>query len=334
MIMTTAGTPLLRVEALTASFATDAGRLRAVEGVSFQIDRGEVLGLVGESGCGKSVTALSLMRLLPRPAGRLESGRVFFDGTDLTRLSAAAMRRFRGRRLAMIFQEPMSALNPVHTVGKQMREVYRIHEGLRNKKRADDKAAAMLGKVGIPDPRRRLKEFPHQISGGTRQRVMIAMALAASPDLLIADEPTTALDVTIQAQILDLIKTMQQELGMAVILITHDLGVIAETCDRVSVMYAGKIVETAPVTRLFQSPAHPYTRGLLASIPRLESRRKSRLPVIAGMVPSLGKLPAGCRFQNRCPRAEDVCRQIDPIMVPAGDEQAAACHFAGEKEVS
>ncbi|MFP4444969.1 MAG: ABC transporter ATP-binding protein [Desulfosudaceae bacterium] len=331
--MTTAGIPLLRVETLTASFASDAGRLRAVEGVSFEVDRGEVLGLVGESGCGKSVTALSLMRLLPRPAGRLESGRILFDGTDLTRLSAEAMRRFRGRRLAMIFQEPMSALNPVHTVGKQMREVYRIHEGLRSRKIADDKAAAMLGKVGIPDPRRRLKEFPHQISGGTRQRVMIAMALAASPDLLIADEPTTALDVTIQAQILDLIKAMQQDLGMAVILITHDLGVIAETCDRVSVMYAGKIVETAPVNRLFQSPAHPYTRGLLASIPRLENRRKSRLPVIAGMVPALGELPTGCRFQNRCPRAEGVCRQIDPLMTTVGKEQAAACHFAGEEEV-
>ncbi|MFP4040884.1 MAG: ABC transporter ATP-binding protein [Desulfosudaceae bacterium] len=325
--MTATHPSLLTVEGLTASFATDEGRLRAVDEIAFQVDRGEVLGLVGESGCGKSVTALSLMRLLPKPAGRIESGRVLFDGTDLTGLPAAAMRHLRGRRLAMIFQEPMSALNPVHSVGKQLREVFRIQTGQTNQKTADDKAIALLRKVGIPDPRRRLQEFPHQISGGTRQRIMIAMALAGSPDLLIADEPTTALDVTIQAQILDLIKNMQQDLGMAVILITHDLGVIAETCDRVSVMYAGKIVETAPVRILFQAPAHPYTRGLLDSMPRLENRRKSRLNVIAGMVPSLNELPEGCRFQNRCRRVRDICRRAEPPLISIAENHTAACHF-------
>ncbi|MFO8048823.1 MAG: ABC transporter ATP-binding protein [Desulfosudaceae bacterium] len=325
--MTALHPSLLTVEGLTASFATDEGRLRAVDEIAFQVNRGEVLGLVGESGCGKSVTALSLMRLLPKPAGRIESGRVLFDGTDLTGLPAAAMRHLRGRRLAMIFQEPMSALNPVHSVGKQLREVFRIQTGLTSKKTANDKAIALLRKVGVPDPRRRLQEFPHQISGGTRQRIMIAMALAGSPDLLIADEPTTALDVTIQAQILDLIKAMQRDLGMAVILITHDLGVIAETCDRVSVMYAGKIVETAPVRILFQTPAHPYTRGLLDSMPRLENRRKSRLNVIAGMVPSLNELPDGCRFQNRCRRVREVCRQTEPPLISIAENHTAACHF-------
>ena len=325
--------PLLTVEGLTASFATESGRLPAVENVSFQINPGEALGLVGESGCGKSVTALSIMRLLPRPAGRIDRGRVLLGDTDLAILPAERMRTFRGSRLAMVFQEPMTALNPVHSIGKQLREAFRLHEHIADKGLADGKAVNLLRQVGIPDPERRLKEFPHQISGGMRQRVMIAMALACDPDLLIADEPTTALDVTIQAQILDLIKAQQQKRGLSLLLITHDLGVIAETCDRLCVMYAGRIVETADVFTLFTRPAHPYTRGLLASIPRLENQRKTRLAVIPGMVPALSELPPGCRFQNRCPQARDICRDREPPDITVADGHAAACYFAGpEKE--
>ncbi|MDY6824530.1 MAG: ABC transporter ATP-binding protein [Thermodesulfobacteriota bacterium] len=321
---------LLKIENLAVSFATETGRLRAVEDVSFTVNRGETMGLVGESGCGKSVTALSVMRLLPKPAGKIEAGKIRFDGTDITALTPTAMHPIRGRRIAMIFQEPMTALNPVHTIGRQLCEVFRLHPqalpGAGRKKMARQ-AADMLRRVGIPDPERRLKEFPHQISGGMRQRVMIAMALACRPDLLIADEPTTALDVTIQAQILDLIKTAQQESGLAVIFITHDLGVIAETCQRVCVMYAGKIVETADVVELFQNAAHPYTNGLLASIPRLENKRKTRLTIIPGMVPALGEFPPGCRFQNRCGRMQDICKQQNPALVPVAKNHLASCHF-------
>ena len=287
---------LLSVDNLTTSFATESGRLPAVEKVCLDIRQGEILGLVGESGCGKSVTALSIMRLLPQPAGRIDGGRVLLDGADLVRLPAEAMHRIRGRRMAMIFQEPMTALNPVHSLGRQLREVLRLHEGLRDRRRADEKAAELFRQVGIPDPGQRLRAYPHQISGGMRQRVMIAMALACNPDLLIADEPTTALDVTIQAQILDLIRDQQRQRGLSVLLITHDLGVIAETCHRVCVMYAGKIVETADVGTLFAQPAHPYTRGLLASIPRLENRRKTRLPVIPVMMHMVELLCTGCIF--------------------------------------
>jgi len=325
-------TTLLKIENLTTSFATETGRLPAVENVSFHINRGESLGLVGESGCGKSVTALSIMRLLPKPAGRIDGGRVLLDDTDIIRLPAEEMRHIRGSRLAMIFQEPMTALNPVHTIGKQLREIFRLHENIRKRRQADEKAVELLKQVSIPDPVRRLKEYPHQISGGMRQRVMIAMALACDPDLLIADEPTTALDVTIQAQILDLIKTQQRQRGLTVLLITHDLGVIAETCDRVCVMYAGRIVETADVKTLFKQPAHPYTKGLLASIPRLENRRKTRLPIIPGMVPSLSELPAGCRFQNRCPQAQDICRVEEPPFLTINKNHAVACHFAAAGE--
>ena len=321
--------PLLTVEGLTASFATESGRLPAVENVSFHIHPGEALGLVGESGCGKSVTALSIMRLLPRPAGHIDQGRVLLADTDLTRLPPERMRTIRGSRLAMIFQEPMTALNPVHSIGKQLREAFRIHGHITAKGPADGKAVDLLRQVGIPDPKRRLKEFPHQISGGMRQRVMIAMALAGDPELLIADEPTTALDVTIQAQILDLIKAQQRKRGLSLLLITHDLGVIAETCDRVCVMYAGRIVETADVVTLFARPAHPYTRGLLTSIPRLENRRKARLTVIPGMVPALSELPPGCRFQNRCPQAQDICRDREPPDITVGNGHSAACYFAG-----
>lgn len=319
---------LLTVEGLTTSFTTETGRLPAVENVSFHINRGETLGLVGESGCGKSVTALSIMRLLPKPAGRIDNGRVLLDDTDLLRLPADQMRHIRGSRVAMIFQEPMTALNPVHAVGKQLREIFRLHENITARRPADEKAVGLLKQVGIPDPERRLREYPHQISGGMRQRVMIAMALACDPDLLIADEPTTALDVTIQAQILDLIKQQQQQRGLSVLLITHDLGVIAETCDRVCVMYAGRMVESADVKTLFARPAHPYTQGLLASIPRLENKRKARLAVIPGMVPSLSELPPGCRFQNRCPQAQEICRVEEPPLLTIAADHTTACHFA------
>ncbi|MEW6079284.1 MAG: ABC transporter ATP-binding protein [Thermodesulfobacteriota bacterium] len=320
--------PLLTVDGLTTSFETEAGRLPAVDNVSFRVNRGEMLGLVGESGCGKSVTALSVMRLLPKPAGRIDGGRIRLDDIDLIRLPAEEMRHIRGGRISMIFQEPMTALNPVHSIGRQLREVFRLHENLRDRRRADEKAAGLLKQVGIPDAGRRLSEYPHQISGGMRQRVMIAMALACDPELLIADEPTTALDVTIQAQILDLIRGLRQQRNLSVLLITHDLGVIAETCDRVCVMYAGKIVETADVLALFRAPAHPYTQGLLASIPRLESERKTPLAVIPGMVPALSELPPGCRFQNRCFRAEDICRVAEPPVITVADGHFAACHFA------
>ncbi|MFZ5564287.1 MAG: ABC transporter ATP-binding protein [Thermodesulfobacteriota bacterium] len=323
---------LLAVENLSVSFDTEAGRVRAVDGLSFEVRRGEILGLVGESGCGKSVTALSVMRLLPKPSGRIDGGRVLLDGTDLTSLPPESMRAIRGRRIAMIFQEPMTALNPVHTVGRQLGEVYHLHHREKDKAAVIAASVEMLKKVGIPDPAQRLAQYPHQISGGMRQRVMIAMALACGPDLLIADEPTTALDVTIQAQILELIKTIQGQSGMAVMIITHDLGVIAETCQRVCVMYAGTLVESADTATLFDRPAHPYTQGLLASIVRLDNRRKTKLATIAGMVPSLAELPPGCRFQNRCPKVMDICRTVAPIPVSVGPEHMASCH-AVEKEL-
>jgi len=317
---------LLTVENLSVSFETEAGRVRAVDRLSFEVRHGEVLGLVGESGCGKSVTALSVMRLLPKPSGRIDSGRMMFGGTDLAALPPDAMRSIRGRRIAMIFQEPMTALNPVHTIGRQLGEVYGLHHPEMGRPAVTAASLAMLKEVGIPDPGQRMGQYPHQISGGMRQRIMIAMALACGPDLLIADEPTTALDVTIQAQILELITTMQQQNDMSVMLITHDLGVIAETCQRVCVMYAGTLVESANVAALFDRPAHPYTQGLLNSIVRLGNRRKTKLPTIAGMVPSLAELPPGCRFQNRCPKVMDICRNVAPSLVSVGPEHMASCH--------
>ncbi|ABW66751.1 ABC transporter ATP-binding protein [Desulfosudis oleivorans] len=321
---------LLTVENLSVSFETEAGRVRAVDRLSFEVRHGEVLGLVGESGCGKSVTALSIMRLLPKPSGRIDSGRVLFGGTDLAALPPEAMRSIRGRRIAMIFQEPMTALNPVHTIGRQLDEAYGLHHPEMDRPAVTAASLAMLKEVGIPDPAQRMGQYPHQISGGMRQRVMIAMALACGPDLLIADEPTTALDVTIQAQILELITTMQQQNDMSVMLITHDLGVIAETCQRVCVMYAGTLVESANVATLFDRPAHPYTQGLLDSIVRLGNRRKTKLPTIAGMVPSLAELPPGCRFQNRCPKVMDICRNVAPTLVSVGPEHMASCHAVQE----
>ena len=318
---------LLTIDNLTTAFDTEAGRIRAVEEISFSVPKGRTLGIVGESGCGKSVTALSIMRLLPKPAGRIEGGRSLFNGADLVQLPAHEMHRIRGKRLAMIFQEPMTALNPVQRIGKQLGEVFELHFPRMDGPAIEKQSLELLKKVGIPAPESRLGEYPHQISGGMRQRVMIAAALAGRPDLLIADEPTTALDVTIQAQILDLMGTLQQETGMAIIFITHDLGVIAEMADSVLVMYAGKIAERAPVHTLYEAPRHPYTQGLLSSIPRLSTAPKTRLPVIEGMVPGLLEMPEGCRFQNRCPHRMEICRTSPPPLYPVGDEHWASCYL-------
>jgi oligopeptide/dipeptide ABC transporter ATP-binding protein len=302
--------PLLEVRGLRTSFQTRDGLVKAVDGIDFHVDRGEIMGLVGESGCGKSVTSLSIMRLVGRP-GRIDAGEVIFDGRDLLKLKPDEMRKLRGDRLSMIFQQPQSSLNPVWDVGTQIAEVLQLH---RNMKRGPARARALelLRMVGIPDPERRLKSYPHEMSGGMAQRVMIAMALACEPELLIADEPTTALDVTIQAQILDLMRNLREQTGTAIILITHDLGVVAEMADRVAVMYAGEIVEQTDVTTLFRQPRHPYTRGLIASIPVIGDVRES-LSVIPGNVPNLIDLPKGCRFAPRCASrvAEDNAMAID-----------------------
>ncbi len=318
---------VLKVSHLATAFDTEAGRVRAVDDVSFQVHRGKTLGIVGESGCGKSVTALSIMRLLPRPAGKILDGRILYRGTDIVRTTPEDMRALRGRYISMIFQEPMTALNPVHRIGRQIGEVFQLHGGSPDETLIRGKSIEMLARVGIPDPERRMREYAHQISGGMRQRVMIAMALAVRPDILIADEPTTALDVTIQAQILDLMKQLQQEAEMAMIFITHDLGVIADICDAVVVMYAGTVVESAPVKELFENPRHPYTRGLLESIPRLETPRKMPLSIIRGMVPALDDLPPGCRFQNRCPVAIPVCGSAPPALTSIGDQHEARCYL-------
>jgi oligopeptide/dipeptide ABC transporter ATP-binding protein len=289
---------LLEVRNLRVGFDTDDGHVTAVDGISFSIRRGTVTGIVGESGCGKTVTSMSIMRLLPQPSGSISGGNILFEGKDLASASEAEMWALRGKRIGMIFQEPMTSLNPVHKVGRQVAEVFRIHEGL-SKEDALARAVEVLRMVLIPSPEIRAGEYPHQLSGGMRQRVGIAMAMALRPSLLIADEPTTALDVTVQAQILDLMRDLQKSMGMSVLLITHDLGVIAEMCEEVVVMYAGRIVERASALELFARPRHAYTRGLLASIPRLDSTPGTHLPVIEGMVPSLDKMPPGCRF---CPR--------------------------------
>jgi oligopeptide/dipeptide ABC transporter ATP-binding protein len=313
---------LLKIENLATYFYTDDGVAKAVDGVSLSIAPGETLGLVGESGCGKSVTALSIMRLISHP-GRITGGSILFNGRDLTKLSENEMRKIRGNEIAMIFQEPMTSLNPVYTVGDQIAEAIVLHRG---KSRAEAKAMAveLLRKVGIPLPERRVNEYPHQMSGGMRQRVMIAMALSCNPKLLIADEPTTALDVTIQAQILELMKELRDDFGMAILIITHDLGVVAEMADRVAVMYAGRVVEEAPVRDIFRRPLHPYTEGLLRSIPRLDQER-GRLHVIQGVVPSLLHMPEGCRFAPRCPYAEERCRQTEPELLPAEDQRLVRC---------
>ena len=314
---------LLQVKDLVTSFKTDRGIIRAVDGISFDIKKGQTVGLVGESGCGKSVTSLSILRLIQSPPGFVERGSINFDGKNILELDDAGMRSIRGNRISMIFQEPMTSLNPVFTIGDQIGEVFRIHQGM-SKKQARVKSIEMLRLVKIPAPESRVDEYPHQLSGGMRQRVMIAMALACNPELLIADEPTTALDVTIQAQILDLMADLQKSLNMAILLITHDLGVVAEVCDYVMVMYAGKIAEQAPVKDLFKDPKHPYTKGLLNSIPKL-GHKTEYLPTIEGQVPSLSKLPKGCRFQDRCSFVMDKCRVSEPVLVDVGPERKVAC---------
>jgi peptide/nickel transport system ATP-binding protein len=321
--------PVLEVSGLNTVFHTRGGLVHAVRDISFSVDAGETLAIVGESGCGKTITALSLMRLIPVPPGEIVSGSVKVDGTDLLLLDAAAMRNMRGSKIAMIFQEPMTALNPLLTIGRQIVEMVMLHDKLP-RRAARDRAVEMLRHVRIPEPERRAREYPHQMSGGMRQRAMIAMALACRPKILIADEPTTALDVTIQAQILDLIGDLRREFGTAVVLITHDLGVVAEIANRVIVMYAGRKVEEAPVRELFANPMHPYMTGLLASIPKVGSARgltgmDERLIEIPGIVPPLSDLPVGCAFNPRCTRAEDVCREAVPGFEMKRPDHFAAC---------
>jgi len=318
---------VLAVRDLVTEFRTDRGVVRAVDGVSFEIPARGTLGVVGESGCGKSVTALSIMRLVASPPGRIASGKIEYAGKDLLALPLDEMRKIRGNRIAMIFQEPMTSLNPVHTVGDQVGEAVRLHQG-KSKAEARKVAIDMFKLVGIPSPEERVDNFPHQMSGGMRQRVMIAMALACKPDLLIADEPTTALDVTIQAQILELLKSLQQELGMSILLITHDLGVVAETCDEVAVMYAGRVVERASTKALFAAPRHHYTAGLLRSVPAYgdAGEGEGRLQEIKGIVPALWDLPKGCKFADRCPAVQDRCRAEEPELVQLG-ASLVRCHF-------
>ncbi|HEY8531365.1 MAG TPA: ABC transporter ATP-binding protein [Limnochorda sp.] len=320
---------LVEIRGLRTTFHTEEGSVPVVCGVDLAMRRGETLAVVGESGCGKSVTALSIMRLIPSPPGRIEAGEILFEGRDLLRLPEEEMRRIRGNEISMIFQEPMTSLNPVFTVGDQIAEVFMLHRGM-GRREALEQAVEVLRHVGIPAPERRVREYPHQMSGGMRQRVMIAMALACHPKLLIADEPTTALDVTIQAQILDLMRRLKEELGMAILLITHDLGVVAEMAERVVVMYAGRVVEEGDVDSIFRHPVHPYTEGLLRSIPRLDEDRE-RLPAIEGTVPSPGQMPRGCPFHPRCPYATDTCREVEPRLEPLGEGRAAACHLAAER---
>ena len=319
---------LLDVRDLRTSFFTPQGEARAVDGVSFSVDAGHTLGLVGESGCGKTMTALSLLRLTP-PAGRIVAGEIVFDGRNLLTLTERAMRHVRGNAIAMIFQEPMSSLNPVFTVGNQITEAIRLHQGL-SRQAARAQAIDMLKLVEIPEAERRVDEYPHQLSGGMRQRVMIAMALSCHPRLLIADEPTTALDVTIQAQILDLLASLQQRFGMAMILVTHDLGVVAERADEVAIMYAGRIVERATVQTLFARPLHPYTRGLLRSIPKIGAAKRRRLEAIPGLVPDLLHVPSGCHFRDRCPSAVARCAEVDPPLEEIEPAHWAACIRARE----
>ena len=314
---------LLAVEGLSVAFDTEQGERRVVEDVSFRVGSGETVGLVGESGCGKSVTAMSIMRLLPSPPSRAFTGKIVFEGADILALPPAAMRSIRGNRIGMVFQEPMTSLNPVLSIGYQIEEVLRLHRGV-GRAAARNQALDMLGLVGVGAPERRLAQYPHQLSGGLRQRVMIAMALICRPQLLIADEPTTALDVTIQAQILDLLRRLKREMGMALLLITHDLGVVAEMCDQVVVMYAGRIVERAPSAELFKHPRHPYTAGLLAAMPRL-TPKGGKLPSIPGTVPPPGKRGTGCSFADRCPRVQEHCRSERPELTEAGENHTAAC---------
>jgi oligopeptide/dipeptide ABC transporter ATP-binding protein len=316
--------PLLSLRHLVTAFDTDEGYLRAVDDVSFDVLPGQTLGIVGESGCGKSVTALSIMRLIPSPPGLIERGEALFEGRDLLQLPEPEMRSLRGNDISMIFQEPMTSLNPVYTVGSQIVEAIRLHQPI-SRRAARARAIELLDLVGIPAPSQRIDSYPHTLSGGMRQRAMIAMALACDPRLLIADEPTTALDVTIQAQILELLASLQKELGMSIIFISHDLGVIAQFADDIAVMYAGKIVEEASTETLFRSPRHPYTRGLLRSLPSARNQGQ-RLPTIPGIVPDLRHLPLGCRFQDRCDLVTDACKAAEPPLEPLGQSEVACFH--------
>ncbi|MGI9129384.1 MAG: ABC transporter ATP-binding protein [Roseomonas sp.] len=320
---------ILEIENLQTHFRTPDGINRAVDGVSFHVEAGETLAVVGESGCGKSVTAMSILRLIPEPPGKI-AGAIRFNGKNLLDLSEAEMRDIRGNEISMIFQEPMTSLNPVLTVGRQIGETLRLHQGM-SAQQAEDRAVDMLKLVGIPEPERRVKEYPHQLSGGMRQRVMIAIALACNPKLLIADEPTTALDVTIQAQILDLMRDLKHRVGAAIVLITHDLGVVAEVAERVVVMYAGRKVEEAKVGPLFRTPRHPYTQGLLGSVPKLGSSldgTETRLQEIPGLVPSLKQKLQGCVFASRCAYATDLCRSVAPGLEEKAPGHIVACHYA------
>ena len=322
----------LSVRNLTTSFFTDEGQIKAVDNVTFSLNKGEALAIVGESGCGKSVTAMSLMRLVATP-GRITGGEIWFRGTNLVELPESEMRKFRGNDIAMVFQEPMTSLNPVFKIGAQIAEAIRIHRKV-GKKEAWKQAGEMLDLVSIPDPIKRLDDYPHQLSGGMRQRVMIAMALSCDPELLIADEPTTALDVTIQAQIMELLARLQKQLGLAVLLITHDLGVVAEFCERVIVMYTGRIVEEAPVHDLFSGSNHPYTRGLLRSLPNperdLTAAGPRRLETIEGMVPDIRNLPQGCKFNTRCPDVMEICYGNEPGRMMVGEDHDARCYLYGD----
>jgi oligopeptide/dipeptide ABC transporter ATP-binding protein len=318
------GEALLSVRDLAVHFEGAGQTIKAVDGVSFEVHPGEVVGLVGESGCGKTVTALAILRLLPVPPARIVSGEVWFEGADLLKADARTLRSIRGRKIGVVFQEPMTSLNPVLTIGRQITETLEVHLGL-DRRAARRRAVELLEMVGIPEAARRLDDYPHQFSGGMRQRVMIAMALACSPRLLLADEPTTALDVTIQAQILELIKRLTAELGTAVLIITHNLGVVARYADRVNVMYAGKIVESAPAVELYRRPLHPYTAGLLRSVPRLDQPRRARLQPIEGFPPDPALLPPGCAFEPRCPLAVDRCRREVPPLVVMEARHLSAC---------
>jgi peptide/nickel transport system ATP-binding protein len=323
-------TPLLKVENLRIALAGDGVTYNAVENVSFEIGRGEAFGLVGESGCGKSITALSVMGLLRRPLS-LAGGRIVLDGQEIQNVSAAEMRRLRGKRIAMIFQEPMTALNPLSPVGKQIAEMFVLHEGA-NWSEAMDRAEEALRQVRVPSPERRIKDYPHQLSGGMRQRVMIAIALACGPDLLVADEPTTALDVTVQAEIIDLMAELCAAKGTAILMISHDLGLVANMCKRVAVMYAGRIVESQVADSIFARPSHPYTQGLIDSLPRLGERARrgrQKLREISGVVPSIANYPAGCRFNPRCSAVTDVCRTVVPEATPLPAEGVVRCHHHG-----
>jgi peptide/nickel transport system ATP-binding protein len=333
--MQDAASPLLEIRGLKTHFATDDGMVQAVDGVDITIGRGETVGVVGESGCGKTVTALSVLKLIAMPPGKIVAGAILYQGRDLVPLGTDEMDRIRAKDIAMVFQEPMTSLNPVYTIGEQIAEVLRKHEGL-SRKGALERTVEMLRLVQIPNPERRLNDYPHQFSGGMQQRVMIAMALSCNPKLLIADEPTTALDVTIQAQILELLQDMKSRFGMAIMLITHAMGVVAETAQRVVVMYAGKVIEEAPVEALFANPRHPYTQGLIRSIPRIDTAatHKTRLEAIPGTVPSLLRPPPGCRFAPRCRYAMAKCREAVPPLTDIGGGHRVACVLVQDELVA